>query len=442
MAIAELLSFDGRPINFLDGTQFPDAITAYLAQIAKIPLLTRDEEIELTRAIRELGKDKRLLVLGSPVAARAILDWDSLLRAREMQAAELMPRGRKNARQINTMKRRVRDAAAYIAHAQKRLPAGPARDEKILRRVVALKLNERKVQRMANRIRTLADMARGAHSVEDRARVLRSLPMPAKALLALDERLRALEDGIVAAKSRLVSSNLRLVVSIAKKHAGSTMELIDLIQEGSLGLMKGAEKFDVGRGFKFSTYATWWIRQAINRALADKDRTVRVPAHVRERAVKMAKLGQRLRQDMGRDPTVAEYAKGMRLSQRKVKITLESMQDPVSLAAPIRDGDEEGSMADMIVDRRSSGPQEALKRMLWESALDRAFSVLSEREVGLLKLRFGIDSGVTTTLEECGRIFGITRERARQIEHKAIQKLQRSADLQSLSDCAADLPAH
>ena len=411
-------------------TVLGNTVAAYFTEIGKIPMLNRQQEVVLTKEIRAQAAELKRVVLSSPVALRAIKDWDELLQAREIEPEELMPRGRKSANQLAGMRRRVATVAAFIRRAEKKFKPGPKRDEVILEKVLGLRLSDRKVSRLTNKIHLLAEEVR-TRSHEDR----RPLPMPAKDLLALDERIRAVEDRVVEAKRRLVQANLRLVISIAKKHAGSNMELLDLVQEGSLGLIKGAEKFDESRGFKFSTYATWWIRQAINRAIADKDRTVRVPAHIRERMVKIARTGQRMRQDLGRDPSVAEYSKQLRLSQKKVRATLEAMQDPVSLAAPFKVGEEEGVIGDTIVDTAEPGPSDALRQMLRRGALEKAFAALSEREVELLRMRFGMNEGhEESTLEEVGRRLGVTRERARQIELKAIEKLARSPHIRGLQE--------
>jgi len=476
-----------------------NSIRMYLSEMGRVPLLTREEEVNLSRNIKEHEKDLRLLVLQSPITLREISNWETLLEQQEMTPKELMPRGRKTSAELSRMRQKVKVVAGAIQKSEKVInsieaklgdPSTPLKEKaklqlkmdaesrEIVNRIISLNLNQDKIKRLTNKIKTIAAKIRecedelnryekrlnipyrelqtiynkvlakkvtvagfkkltgytmtaiestmaNIQNVESRLqRILQVLPVSRDNIISLDIKIRDLEEAILKDKLKLIRANLRLVVSIAKKHVGaSNLELPDLIQEGGLGLIKAVEKFEWRRGFKFSTYATWWIRQSINRAIADQARTIRIPVHMKEIISKLTKVARRSRQELGRDPTIEEYSKALRLSNDKVRGILRIMQDPVSLSTPVGE-DEDSYLEEFIEDKAGSEPSEGAQDFLRHREVERALSTLSEREAQIIRLRFGIGTGYPRTLEELGRIFNVTRERVRQIEAKAIRKLR------------------
>ncbi len=411
-------------------SQVDDPVKMYLRQMGQIPLLTREEEITIAEKIKAAEAIFREAVLKAKFAKKEALAMLNRILKGEIHIEEYLTidvklkdaRLDKKLARLAGRLRKVRRAdvmADILGELNLTTP--------IVERLLAeIKDNLEDVDRISaeiNRLKRNKSRGRVAGLINKSRKIERRFGEPINTVRASYKVMKAKEAKYNKAKKELVAANLRLVVSIAKRYTNRGLSFLDLIQEGNIGLMKAVEKFEYKKGYKFSTYATWWIRQAITRSIADQARTIRIPVHMTETINKLIRVSRSLVQKNGKEPTPEEIAHEMRMSVDKVRSIFKIAQEPISLQTPI--GDEgDTHFGDFIEDKRAVSPANATAYTMLKEQMDDVLGTLTEREKKVLRLRFGIGDGYPRTLEEVGSIFKVTRERVRQIEAKALRKLR------------------
>ncbi len=454
----------------LDGLD--DPVRMYLKQMGQVPLLTREQEVAIAKRIESAEAEVRRIIYGLGFTGKEHLAlaekltcepprerFDRIVLDQQAERREAYLRGLhrviKSVRKLDTQvdhqfaawqnaPTKARRAQAFQSFQQlnSRLQTSFRRffyKHKVVEEMTLVAENiHDKIQLSC---RTIADLERQESSPQHRAiieserRKIRALEefvrLPSQDYLSVYSQLRLFTARANDARTEMVEANLRLVISIAKKYTNRGMSFLDLIQEGNMGLMKAVEKFEYRRGYKFSTYATWWIRQAITRAIADQARTIRIPVHMIEMINKLMRSQKHLLQDFGREPTAEEIAEDMAFPVERVRAVLKMAQQPISLQSPVGDG-EETSVGDFIEDKATESPCDVASFAILKDKLGAVLASLKERERRVLELRFGLGDGHARTLEEVGRQFRVTRERIRQIEAKALKKMRHPTRIRQL----------